>query len=168
MSAVYVHAVYAGIPIASDAGRVIRALQERNSLRLRDLARAIRAQQSEASAAIKQLERRGLVQIRSAFDEPVVVLTPPAEEEPEPEIIGHADGRKPSFPGVKERVLDYLELRKGKWKLTSAIASALDIPQRRVRQRLGELEAAGLVERRSKHNDTGHIEIEWTAKEATE
>lgn len=162
------HAVYAGIPVASDAGRVIRALQERNPQPLRDLARAIRAQQSEVNAAIKQLAARGLVQIRSAFDEPVVALTPPAEEEPEPEIIGHADGRKPSFPGVKERVFDYLELRRGKWKLTSAIAAALDIPERRVRQRLRELEIAGLVERRKKHNDTGHIEIEWKAKEVTE
>ncbi len=161
-------AVYAGIPIASDAGRLVRALQQNNAQYFHDLALAIRAQQAEASAAIRQLAARGLVQIRHAYDGPIVVLTPPAEAEPEPEIIGHADGRKPSIPGVKERVLDYLELRKGKWKLTSAIASALDIPQRRVRQRLGELEAAGLVERRSKHNDTGHIEIEWTAKEATE
>lgn len=161
-------AVYVGIPVASDAGRAIRALQERNSQRLCDLARAIRAPHSAAGAAVKQLADRGLVQIRSAFDEPVIVFTPPAEEEPEPEIIGHADGRKPSFPGVKERVFDYLELRRGKWKLTSAIATALDIPERRVRQRLLELAAEGLVERRKKHNDTGHIEIEWKAKEASE
>ena len=161
-------AVYAGIPIASDAGRLVRALQENNAQYFHELARAIGTQQSEASAAIKQLAARGLVQIRHAYDGPIVVLTPPAEVEPEPEIIGYADGRKPSFPGVKERVFDYLELRRGKWKLTSAIATALDIPERRVRQRLRELEVAGLVERRKKHNDTGHIEIEWKAKEVTE
>lgn len=98
------HAGYLGIPAASDAGRVVRALQQAGRLPVSRLAQAIRTQHSDAMAALKQLTERGVVQIRHPNGEPVAVLTsqPEAPDDP-PEATPVEEKKKPTPPAEKPK-----------------------------------------------------------------
>ena len=76
-------AVYAEIPAASDAGRVVRALQQAGHLPISLVAQTIRAQHSDAMAAIKRLAASGIVQVRHTDGEPVAVLASQLTDPPE-------------------------------------------------------------------------------------
>jgi len=95
---------YSIIPPASDAGRVLRALQAAKQLRVNDVAQAIRAQHSDAMAALRQLTERGIVQVRHADGEPVAVLTSQPEELDDPPKAKPAEEKKkPTSPAEKPK-----------------------------------------------------------------
>lgn len=96
------HAGYLGIPAASDAGRVVRALQAAKQLRVNEVAQAIRTQQSDAMAALKQLTERGVVQIRHTNGEPVAVLTSQPEEPDDPPKAKPAEEKKKPAPPAEK------------------------------------------------------------------
>lgn len=96
------HAGYLGIPAASDAGRVVRALQAAKQLRFSEIAQAIRAQHSDALAAIKQLAERGVVQVRHTDGEPVAVLTSKPEEPDDPPKAKPAEEKKKPAPPTEK------------------------------------------------------------------
>lgn len=96
------HAGYLGIPAASDAGRVVRALQAAKQLRVNEVAQAIRAQHSDAMAALKQLTERGIVQVRHTDGEPVAVLMPQPEELDDPPKAKPAEEKKTPPPPAEK------------------------------------------------------------------
>jgi len=96
------HAGYLGIPAASDAGRVVRALQAAKQLRVNEVAQAIRAQQSDAMAALRQLTERGIVQVRHTDGEPVLVLASQPEEPDDPPKAKPAEEKKTPPPQTKK------------------------------------------------------------------
>lgn len=92
------------IPHASNAGRVLRALQSAKQLPVSKLAQAIRAQHSDAMAALKQLTERGIVQVRHTDGEPVAVLMPQPEELDDPPKAKPAEEKKkPTSPAEKPK-----------------------------------------------------------------
>lgn len=90
------------IPHASNAGRVLRALQSAKQLPVSKLAQAIRAQHSDAMAALKQLTERGIVQVRHTDGEPVAVLTSKPEEPDDPPKAKPAEEKKKPTPQAKK------------------------------------------------------------------
>lgn len=90
------------IPHASNAGRVLRALQSAKQLPVSKLAQAIRAQHSDAMAALKQLTERGIVQVRHTDGEPVAVLTSKPEEPDDPPKAKPAEEKKTQPPQTKK------------------------------------------------------------------
>ncbi len=90
------------IPHASNAGRVLRALQSAKQLPVSKLAQAIRAQHSDAMAALKQLTERGIVQVRHTDGEPVAVLMPQPEELDDPPKAKPAEEKKTPPPPAEK------------------------------------------------------------------
>lgn len=93
---------YSIIPHASNAGRVLRALQSAKQLPVSKLAQAIRAQHSDAMAALKQLTDRGIVQVRHTDGEPVAVLMPQPEELDDPPKAKPAEEKKTPPPPAEK------------------------------------------------------------------